>query len=285
MAFSNAEGYKLINKSWNKCLDLQADGDGTNPNVWGYAHHPNQDWYLEKIEGNLYKIKNKAWNMYLNLQSNENGANPNVWGYAAHPDQEWYVEEIRGNLYKLKNKSWNVYLNLQANENGAIPNVWEYAEHPDQEWYLERADEKQSLMVDARREFAQWIIDREGVVTSRITYTVGSGTGSKRYYSAVVVEFEDGQIYTAEATKTVGRPLIGSSKGTAENHNHPALPVDKVSSIRRVYIKAATDSSGPRTIREWVDTVKGWVMDAGKIYRELKDTDLVKDGVKYMVGS
>jgi hypothetical protein len=136
------------------------------------------------------------------------------------------------------------------------------------------------LPITAAREAATWTIDANGVVSSYIRYTVGSGSGSKHYATGLVVEFADGTIYTAIATRTIGRPLHGNEKGTAANHAHTALPVARLNAIRRVYAKyAEPTSSGPGTVGEWVETAKKWVVDADKIYKELKDTDLVKDAI------
>ena len=60
------------------------------------------------------------------------------------------------------------------------------------------------LPIRASRGASTWYINSRGVVESTIKYTVGSGSGSKKYTTAVIVEFANGQIYTATSTKTVG---------------------------------------------------------------------------------
>ncbi|MBI1325711.1 hypothetical protein GC170_21310 [bacterium] len=143
---------------------------------------------------------------------------------------------------------------------------------------------KVKLPIKASRETATWTIDAQGGVTSAIRYTVGPGNGSKRYSTGLIVEFADGHIYTASATETIGRHLYETRRGTEENNNHNALPIDHLKDIRRVYVKYKVGPSGPGTIEEEIQEAKKWVKEADKIYKELKDTDLVRDAVTYSSG-
>ncbi len=165
------------------------------------------------------------------------------------------------------------------------------AHRSDGKWYVYASNvdkgrpPKVRLPISASRGSARWTIDANGVVTSYITYTVGSGSGSKKYSTGLIVEFADGNVYTASATKTVGRPLVGSRRGTDTNQSHNALNVNKLNSIRRVYVKYSTDSSGPNTIREWINEARQWAREGEEIYKELKDNELVQDAVKIYAGT
>lgn len=161
----------------------------------------------------------------------------------------------------------------------------------DGKWHVFASNVKQGsspkakLPISASRGASSWTIDARGVVTSRIKYTVGSGSGSKKYTSGLIVEFSNGSIYTAWSTKTVGRPAFGTRKGTHTDQSHTALPLNRLGSISRVYVKYSTSSSGPNTIREWINEARQWARDGEKIYKELKDNELVKDAVKYYAGT
>ena len=195
---------------------------------------------------------------------------------------------VNSGAYKLKNKAWNMYLNLQAKngstppDNGDTPNVWEFAQHADQEWYLEPANIQSitglSLPITATNGSATWKIDDRGGVTGAISYTVGSGSGSKKYSSGVVVEFLDGSTYNAEMTKTVGRPLTGKRKGT-HTENRPSISLNQVSQVRRVFVKYEVDR-GLDTIGVWKDLVLDILDDANTDYQKLKDNGLVQDAAK-----
>lgn len=135
------------------------------------------------------------------------------------------------------------------------------------------------LPITASKGSATWTIDQAGAVTGSITYTVGSGSGSKKYSSGLVVEYFDGGTYTADATETVGRPFTGTRRGT-EHFDRPSIPTSKLTQIRRVYVKYEVDK-GLDTIREWKDTVLELIAEADKDYQKLKDNGLVQDAVKF----
>ncbi len=140
------------------------------------------------------------------------------------------------------------------------------------------------LPIKVTRGSSTWTIDARGVVTSHIKYTVGSGSGSKKYTTGLIVEFSDGTIHTARATATIGRPTFGSRKGTKTNSAHDAIPVNKLNMIVRAYAKHSTSSSGPNTIGEWVKKAEEWAKEADRVYKELKDTDLARDAVAHESG-
>lgn len=144
---------------------------------------------------------------------------------------------------------------------------------------------KAKLPISASRGSARWTISAKGVVTSYIKYTVGSGSGSKKYTTGLMVEYADGKVDTAWATKTVGRPAFGSRKGTAKNTSHNALSLKRLNDIRRIYVKYDTSSSGPNTVREWITKIRKWAKEGEDIYKELKDNELVKDAVKLYAGN
>lgn len=144
---------------------------------------------------------------------------------------------------------------------------------------------KVRLPISASRGSARWTIDAQGVVTSHIRYTVSLDSESKIYTSGLIVEFADGTVYTASATKTVDRPSFGIPTRTDTNQSHNALSERKLNDIRRVYAKYSNDASGPKTIREWINEVRNWAREGAEIYKELKDNELVQDAVKIYAGT
>jgi|GEM_PF-6248346 len=132
-----------------------------------------------------------------------------------------------------------------------------------------------TLPTSSTKGASTWTIDARGGVSGSITYTVGSGSGSKKYSSGVVVEFLDGSTYYADTTKTVGRPSFGTRKGT-HTVNAPSIPLNQVNQIRRVFVNYQVDR-GIDTIREWKDLVVNTLVEADADYQRLKELGLVKD--------
>ena len=128
-----------------------------------------------------------------------------------------------------------------------------------------------------------WTINEAGEVTAAITYTVGSGSGSKKYMSAVVVEFFDGSAYTEQVQKTIGRPGFGSRNGTA-HFSLPSIPAEKVSQIRRVYVRDWLNR-GNNTPGEWIGSVVKILQEADAAYEELRENGLVQDAITYAAGA
>jgi len=141
---------------------------------------------------------------------------------------------------------------------------------------------KADLPITARRGSAKWSIDSAGGVECAIKFTVGAGSGSKRYASGVVVEFRDGSTYHSVATATIGRPPFGTKSGTKTVPRN-SIPANKLREIRRVYVTYDVTSSINSVndhINNWVEILK----EADRIYKELKGTELVKDAVSVSVG-
>ena len=209
----------------------------------------------------------------------------------------WRIASGRSTHFTVKSRpinvrgDWRIKIAFTNGARTAKQRISSIGVHrSDGKWYVFASNvykgqsPKARLPITARRGSSTWTIDARGVVTSRIKYTVGSGTGSKRYASGLIVEFSDGSIYTASATKTIGRPPFRTKKGTYTNRSHRALPLNRLSRISRVYIKHSTNSSGPNTIREWINEARKWAKDGEEIYKELKGNDLVRDAVKFSAG-
>ena len=135
-----------------------------------------------------------------------------------------------------------------------------------------------ALPITASRGSSTWKISKTGGVEGSIKYTVGSGAGSKKYASGVVVEFADGSTYSATMTATIGRPLSGTKKGT-KSVPAPSIPLAKIRIVRRVYVTHDVESS-IATVKQQVDNLLEILKDADRIYKELKKSDIVVDAVK-----
>lgn len=142
---------------------------------------------------------------------------------------------------------------------------------------------RMALPIVVRRGSSAWVISQAGGVECHIKYTVGSGVGSKKYNSGLVVEYRDGTTDSREATKTVGRPAHGSRNGTAEIPV-ASLPASKLGEIRHMYVTHDVNSSIV-TVRDHILNWSGIIEEAEKEYQKLKDNELVKDAGKLILAT
>lgn len=138
-----------------------------------------------------------------------------------------------------------------------------------------------ALPITAKRGSSTWVISQAGGIECHIKYTVGSGSGSKKYNSGLVVEYRNGTTDSRQATKTIGRPFTGTRSGTAQIPV-ASLPASKLGDIRNVYVTHNVSSSISTVrdhLRNWLEIID----EADKEYRKLKNNELVKDAVKLIL--
>ncbi len=133
------------------------------------------------------------------------------------------------------------------------------------------------LPITASRESATWTVSKEGAVSASIKYTVGPGSGSKKYGTALVVEYKDGTVYRQYATATIGRDLFSTKRGT-KRIDKPSIPLEKLDEVRHAYVTYSVDK-GASTLNEWADKIVDAIKKADEKYRQIKDTELVQDAV------
>lgn len=140
---------------------------------------------------------------------------------------------------------------------------------------------KEGIPGEFRRGSSTWTVDAKGQVTSKIRYGVGEGAGSKRYQTALVIEFLDGQVYISKATKTVGRHPFKKRKGDATHSGHAALSRSQLrAGVARVYMTHSTSRSGPATVREFIEEAKSIAEGAMEYSGDLVYARPTKSGKK-----
>ncbi|MEL7078106.1 MAG: hypothetical protein AAGM46_19560, partial [Cyanobacteria bacterium J06582_2] len=235
--------------------------------------------------GNAQNVVDSGWNIYQDLTYIGNGnilARRSDGKLVLYQDTNGDGVIDAGNAQNVVDSGWNIYQDLTYIGDGGTGDI--ARKDTDTNTIAPSSViTPVTLPTSAINGSSTWTIDARGRVSGSITYTVGSGFGSKKYSSGVVVEFLDGSTYYAETTKTVGRPSSGSTKGT-HTVSTSSIPLNQVNQIRRIFVNYQVDR-GLDTIGEWKDLVVDALVEADEDYQKLKELGLVKDAAAAAAGS